>query len=81
MTVTAVDARKRFGELLNRVSLGHEDILILRDGKPVARLVPLQETFEEQDTLTDLLKARGSGKGVWPEDIDEYLRNERDTWS
>jgi prevent-host-death family protein len=38
-TVTALEAKTRFGELLARVSRG-EEIVITRHDKPVARLVP-----------------------------------------
>jgi prevent-host-death family protein len=38
-TVTAFDAKTRFGELLDRVSKG-EEVVITRHDKPVARLVP-----------------------------------------
>jgi prevent-host-death family protein len=38
-TVTAFEAKTRFGELLERVSNG-EEVVITRHDKPVARLVP-----------------------------------------
>jgi prevent-host-death family protein len=38
-TVTAFEAKTRFGELLERVSKG-EEVVITRHAKPVARLVP-----------------------------------------
>ncbi len=38
-TVTAFEAKTRFGELLERVARGHE-IVITRYDKPVARIVP-----------------------------------------
>jgi prevent-host-death family protein len=38
-TVTAFDAKTRFGELLDRVSRG-EEIVITRHDRPVARIVP-----------------------------------------
>ena len=38
-TMTAFEAKTRFGELLNRVSAG-EEVVITRHDKPVARLVP-----------------------------------------
>lgn len=38
-TVTAFQAKTRFGELLDRVTRG-EEIVITRHEKPVARLVP-----------------------------------------
>ena len=37
--VTALEAKTRFGELLDRVSRG-EEVVITRHDKPVARLVP-----------------------------------------
>ena len=38
-TVTAFEAKTRFGELLERVGRG-EEIVITRHDKPVARMVP-----------------------------------------
>lgn len=38
-TVTAFEAKTRFGELLDRVARG-EEIVITRHDKPVARMVP-----------------------------------------
>ena len=38
-TVTAFDAKTRFGELLDRVARG-EEIVITRHDKPVARMIP-----------------------------------------
>ena len=44
-TVSAMDARLRFGDLLNRVALLHEEITIERQGRPMAILMPI-ETVE-----------------------------------
>lgn len=38
-TISAFDAKTRFGELLERVARG-EEIVITRHDKPVARIVP-----------------------------------------
>ena len=38
-TVTALEAKTRFGQLLERVARG-EEVVITRHEKPVARLVP-----------------------------------------
>lgn len=38
-TVTAFEAKTRFGELLDRVAKG-EEVVITRHDKPVARLIP-----------------------------------------
>ena len=39
MTVTAFEAKTRFGKLLERVARG-EEVVITRHEKPVARIVP-----------------------------------------
>jgi len=43
ITVTAVKARQNLGELLNIVSLSHEDVVIERAGKKIARLTSIDE--------------------------------------
>lgn len=57
-TVTAFEAKTRFGELLERVSKG-EEVVITRHDKPVARLVPegtqrLDEVRRSVEGLRDL---------------------------
>jgi prevent-host-death family protein len=52
-TVTAFEAKTRFGELLERVTRG-EEIVITRHDKPVARIVP-----EGAQRLEDVRKAVG----------------------
>jgi prevent-host-death family protein len=46
-TVTAFEAKTRFGELLERVARG-EEIVITRHEKPVARIVPEGRRSAEQ---------------------------------
>lgn len=50
-TVTALEAKTRFGELLDRVARG-EEIVITRHQKPVARMVP-----EGRPALTQVAQA------------------------
>jgi prevent-host-death family protein len=57
-TVTAFEAKTRFGDLLDRVSKG-EEVVITRHDKAVARLVPegaprLDEIRRAVDGLRDL---------------------------
>ena len=57
-TVTAFEAKTRFGELLERVSKG-EEVVITRHDKPVARLIPegaqrLDEVRRSVQGLRDL---------------------------
>ena len=46
-TVTAFEAKTRFGELLDRVTRG-EEIVITRHEKPVARMVPAEGRNQEE---------------------------------
>jgi prevent-host-death family protein len=46
-SVTAFQAKTRFGELLERVSKG-EEVIITRHDKPVARLIPEGVPRQEQ---------------------------------
>jgi len=57
-TVTALEAKTRFGELLERVARG-EEIVITRHDKPVARMLPeggrsLEEVRKGVSALKDL---------------------------
>jgi len=68
-TITAFEAKTRFGELLDRVAKG-EEVIITRHDKPVARMVPegrrsLEEVREAVAGLRALQKqiaARNVGK-------------------
>jgi prevent-host-death family protein len=53
-TVTALEAKTRFGELLDRVSRG-EEIVITRHDMPVARMVP-----EGRPNLEEVRRAAAS---------------------
>jgi prevent-host-death family protein len=58
-TVTAFEAKTRFGELLGRVAKG-EEIIITRHEKPVARLIPEGQPSQEeiQQAVTGLRDLR-----------------------
>jgi prevent-host-death family protein len=48
--VTAMDARKNFGEILNEVKYRHDTILIKKAGKPIAAIIDL-DLFERIKVL------------------------------
>jgi prevent-host-death family protein len=52
-TVTALEAKTRFGKLLDRVSRG-EEIVITRHDRPVARMIP-----EGRPALAEVRQAVG----------------------
>ena len=59
-TITTVDAREHFSELINRTSYGKERVLLTRRGKGVAVLIPLEDLrlLEEMEDQLDLLDAK-----------------------
>jgi prevent-host-death family protein len=62
--VTALEAKTRLGELLDRVSHG-EEIVITRHDKPVARLVPEGRPSLEQirNAVAELQQLRSEMRG------------------
>ena len=80
-SVSAVEARQKLGEILNRVALRREEIIIERAGKKIARLSPIGYEAPRSRGKLYFRKAAGLGKEIWQDiDVDAYLRRERDEW-
>jgi len=56
-TITAMHARKNFGQLLNEVSLLHESFIIKRANKPMAALVPIDSNNDAALPDPNVVKA------------------------
>lgn len=81
-SVSAVEARQKLGEILNRVALRREEIIIERAGKKIARLSPIEKEVPRSRGKLDFRKAAGLGKEIWQNiDVEAYLRRERDEWA
>ncbi|MCI5600044.1 MAG: type II toxin-antitoxin system Phd/YefM family antitoxin [Hallerella porci] len=52
--VSAMEARKGFGDLLNQVALKGEDIVIERAGKPLAKLSPVSSNGSQKLDFRDI---------------------------
>jgi prevent-host-death family protein len=69
-TVSAFDAKTRFGELLARVAKG-EEVIITRHDKPIARIVPegaprlhdVRRAVAGLQQLQQRIRARSKGRG------------------
>jgi prevent-host-death family protein len=69
ITVTALEAKNRFGKLLDRVARG-EEVVITRHDKPVARVVPeggrkltaVRQAVAELKQLQDRIRVRTGDK-------------------
>ncbi|MYD71790.1 MAG: type II toxin-antitoxin system Phd/YefM family antitoxin [Acidobacteria bacterium] len=64
MTVSITQAKNHLSQLLQRAAAG-EDVIITRAGRPVARLVPIEDVRP--------LFGVDEGRFVVPEDFDEPL--------
>ena len=64
-TVTTMDVRQRLGDLLNRVSLRHDEFIIQRRGRPLAALVPVEVLVQMRRAarlhLSDVLERQTAG--------------------
>src|SRR3989304_6042704 len=84
-TISAVEARKRLGEILESVYYCGDEVIIERAGKPMAVVIPSSryEAMErDRDRMWDLIeKAQERNKGVPPEvierEIEEAIREVR----
>lgn len=63
-TINVAEAKKQLSTLLGRVAFGRESILIMRRGRPMARLVPADDE--------PVGKGLGAVKG-WLADDDPFL--------
>lgn len=83
-SVTALEAKTRFGELLDRVARG-EEIVILRHEKPVARIVPegrprldrLREAVNELNALRQDMAERRRFKPLSVREIKNAIEEGR----
>ena len=83
MNVSAMEARKKFGELLNRVLLMNEEIIIERSGKKIAKLTRIDniDSKNKKEGKLDFRKAKGLGSDIWKNvNINEYIKKERENW-
>ncbi|PIE01853.1 MAG: prevent-host-death protein [Acidobacteria bacterium] len=79
--ITAMEARQKFGEMLNRVFLLKEEIIIKRAGKCIAKLAPLEGKDYSARGKLDFRKSAGLGKDLWQKmDSSKYIESERSEW-
>ncbi len=78
MEIGAEAARKRLPELLDRAQAGEVSIIKKR-GVPYAALVPLDQRVEPLPGV-GLLALKGTGVGLWGDDIKKSISEFRDEW-
>jgi prevent-host-death family protein len=77
-TISAFEARRKFGKVLDDVVAQRDEVLVERHGKPVAVVVPvaLYESFQEQreasrDELFRSIEQAGKNANLSPEEADQ----------
>lgn len=83
-TITTVEARKCFSELINRASYGKERIVLSRRGKGLLALIPLEDLrlIEMAEDLIDTkdaemaLKEYEEGQVISLEEVEQGLNND-----
>ena len=78
-SVTALEAKTRFGQLLDRVSQG-EEVIVTRHDKPVARILPAGRPAREEvraaaEGLRELRQAIAMRRGVQPALTDDDIKS------
>jgi prevent-host-death family protein len=72
--ISAMDLRKRLGQIMNEVSLRDDEYVIERDGKPLAALVPLWKLKQLEERKEGFWKKveefRREGKKVKKKELE-----------
>jgi len=85
-TLSATEVARNLSRVLDSMEHGGEEVVILRNKQPVARLVPGAARMSAIDALGDIYRTLDDAEGqAWLEDMrgsDRPLRNEaRDPWA
>jgi prevent-host-death family protein len=73
MIVEATQARNTFAEMVNRVRYGSDRVVILRRGKPVAAVVPVED-LRLLELLEDRLDIEAARRALAdPRTVREFL--------
>ncbi len=80
--VNILDARNRLSQLI-AAAMDGEDVVIAKRGRPVVRLVPIDDGADHTGAeLVQWLTANPAtaGSARAPEDLDEQIARERAAW-
>lgn len=78
-TIGASEARKMFSSLMESASRGKITI-ITKHGKPCAAVVPVAQARVSKRPGEDFLSLRGTGKGMYGNDVARYIDELRNEW-
>jgi len=85
-TITVTEASRNFGDCVNRAHYQQTSFVLLKNGRPVARLVPETEKVCNGRNLAEVLEKNELSKEEarrWQKDLSaarEKLTNPKDKW-
>ena len=75
--VSAMDARRQLGQIMNEVSLRLDQYIIERGGKPLVAVIPFQQFQQWEENKREFFEAvekiRAASKGSAPQEIEEEV--------
>ncbi len=83
-TVTATELSRNFRVMLNRVEFQHEELIIMRNNTPVARLIPDTGAMTTEAAFADIYRILPEEAGeTWLADsrLEERIGEVRDPWA
>jgi antitoxin (DNA-binding transcriptional repressor) of toxin-antitoxin stability system len=85
-TITATEAARNFSRVLDLLEHGSEEIVVLRNSHPVARILPGAPRMTALEALADLYRTMPDSEGAaWVRDArradDKRRRRLRDPWA
>ena len=80
-TLNLRDANQQFSKLVREIEATGEGVLVLRDGKPAIRMMPVEEkprrfSAERQKAIEDLLESARNNPGRSDPDLPPMTRDE-----
>ena len=76
-TISAIEARQRFGQLMNEVQLRHDHYIVERAGKPMVAVVPVEEfqawMRRREEFFQQIEQTQERNKDVDPELIESEV--------
>ena len=54
--ISTMEVRQRLGDILNRVSLRHDEFIVERKGKPIAAVVPVERLEQMRESARSFMK-------------------------
>lgn len=71
VTVTEAELSENIGKILDRVELGREEIIVVRNNRPIARIVPGAAHMTALEAMADLYRT------LEPEAAEGWLEESR----